>query len=74
MDALRRMVVTTKRFLRDLGRGDRAAAMIEYALLAVVIAVAAVAGVQALSGAIGDSFVNHQDSVTEEMQGGPSSP
>ena len=71
---LRRVVITITRSLRDLGRGDRAAAMIEYALIAMLIAVAAIAGVQALSGAIGDNFVEHQDSVTEEMQGGPSSP
>jgi Flp pilus assembly pilin Flp len=40
----------------------------------VAIAVSSIAAVQALSGSIDNTFVNHQKSVTEEMQGGPSSP
>jgi Flp pilus assembly pilin Flp len=74
IDAIRQRVSNAARRIRRFSARQEAATMIEYALLAVAIAVAAVAGVQALNGAIDDTFVNHQNSVTEEWQGGPSSP
>jgi hypothetical protein len=44
--------------------------MIEYTLVALAVGIAAVAGVQALTGGIGDAVELHQDSVLESSSGG----
>jgi Flp pilus assembly pilin Flp len=72
--AIRQLASRAARRLRRFSARQEAATMVEYAILAVAIAVASIVAVQALSDSIGGSFINHQDSVTEEMQGGPSSP
>ena len=57
-----------KRLLRRFARDTRGATSIEYALIAVLVAVGAIGGMQALGGGLGTSWGTTATKVSEAMK------